>query len=60
MENPTPGTENNIAPGNVKCQLHWGSVSSVWLLKEVSRDVDGLMHKHYHQGESRRVKQERP
>ena len=30
--------------------LHRCSVTSVWMVKAVDREMDGLMHKHYHQG----------
>ena len=50
---PPPGTANTIAPGKRRVRLHGWSGSSLWLLKEVGRDMDGLMHRHYPQGESR-------
>ena len=58
-QNPPPGTENTIAPGRGSVHLHEWSVSSLWLLKEVGSEMDGLMHKHYPQGESQCVQQQR-
>lgn len=36
--------------GRQSVNLHGCSVTSVWMVKAVDRAMDGLMHKHYHQG----------
>ena len=39
--------------------LHACSVTFVWMVKEVDREVDGLMHKHYRRGLAGEGKEER-
>lgn len=51
--NPPPGTENTMAPGKGRVHPHGWSASPLWLWKTVGREMDGLMQKHYPQGEWR-------
>ena len=49
-ENPPPGKKAPLLQERGSVNLHGCSVTSMWIVKEVDRVMDGLMHKHYHWG----------